>query len=293
MGAFEAEGWWFVLRATGDQAEAAGTRSTPAQGGDGGPDGVEPHGARAPAAAAAAAARRTVLLHGWLQSHACWLGTARELAARGHDVLLLDFFGHGRSPLPAGKLTAAALERQLREVLVACGWDHGAPLALGGLSLGGAVAQRYALTSPERVARLVLVCPAGAPEPKPLTLSVSARPLNAALRRLATGVAARTGVGKLVASHLHLTSHAPDYGVPPDAPSRFRELGVPLSLVWASLDVLHTPRLRHYKAGRRDVRVLLAKGWTHWGLCMSLDQLALHRYVDLWEGPPLLLAPRL
>ena len=43
---------------------------------------------------------RVVLLHGWLMSHACWLNTATQLRDRyGHDVLLLDFPGHGRSPL--------------------------------------------------------------------------------------------------------------------------------------------------------------------------------------------------
>ena len=50
---------------------------------------------------------RVVLLHGWLQSHSCWLRTAAALRdTYGHDVLLLDFWGHGHSPRPPADASA-------------------------------------------------------------------------------------------------------------------------------------------------------------------------------------------
>ena len=68
---------------------------------------------------------RVVLLHGWLMSHACWLNTATQLRDRyGHDVLLLDFPGHGRSPL-LPEFTdhhPEAFVARLRAVLRRVGW---------------------------------------------------------------------------------------------------------------------------------------------------------------------------
>ena len=68
---------------------------------------------------------RVVLLHGWLMSHACWLNTATQLRDRyGHDVLLLDFPGHGRSPL-LPEFTdhhPLAFAHRLRAVLRRVGW---------------------------------------------------------------------------------------------------------------------------------------------------------------------------
>ena len=68
---------------------------------------------------------RVVLLHGWLMSHACWLNTATQLRDRyGHDVLLLDFPGHGRSPL-LPEFTdhhPLAFADRLRAVLRRVGW---------------------------------------------------------------------------------------------------------------------------------------------------------------------------
>jgi len=68
---------------------------------------------------------RVVLLHGWLMSHACWLNTATQLRDRyGHDVLLLDFPGHGRSPL-LPEFTdhhPLAFVARLRAVLRRVGW---------------------------------------------------------------------------------------------------------------------------------------------------------------------------
>lgn len=123
----------------------------------------------APSRGGGARAKRhkVVLLHGWMQEHGSWLPTARALAARGtHDVLLLDFYNHGRSPplLPPHVLCKDTLVAQVRSVVRRVGWEE-ERLCIGGCSLGGAVACNYALRFPAHVAALVLVAAAGLNEP--------------------------------------------------------------------------------------------------------------------------------
>ena len=115
----------------------------------------------------ACASARIVLLHGWLQNHQCWLPTALALRdLYGHSVLLLDFYGHGLSATPSSAdATPAGWTQLLQERLAAIGWDRGRSLVLGGCSLGAAICMRYATAHPDRVQRLVLVAPAGVPEP--------------------------------------------------------------------------------------------------------------------------------
>ena len=84
---------------------------------------------------------RVVLLHGWLQEHSSWLKVATALRDRfAHDVLLLDFHGHGRSAGARGDVGSldAAVAEAVR--LVATD-EHRArlPIALFGHSLGSLV----------------------------------------------------------------------------------------------------------------------------------------------------------
>jgi hypothetical protein len=63
---------------------------------------------------------RVVLLHGWLQDHTCWLSTAVALRdSYSHDVLLMDFYGHGRSPYLSNyrHMNIHTSTRQLRRLL--------------------------------------------------------------------------------------------------------------------------------------------------------------------------------
>ncbi len=110
---------------------------------------------------------RVVLLHGWLQDHGSWLKVAMALRdVYGHDCLLIDFWGHGHSPIPsATHLSDDSYTRLVEECCARCGWDSGPPLCLAGASLGAAVALRFTRDHPTRVARLTLVVPAGLPEP--------------------------------------------------------------------------------------------------------------------------------
>jgi pimeloyl-ACP methyl ester carboxylesterase len=173
---------------------------------------------------------RVVLLHGWLMSHACWLNTATQLRDRyGHDVLLLDFPGHGRSPL-LPEFTdhhPLAFADRLRAVLRRVGWaparrldgaapsidpidpekrfsskatidvqnhsvERTPPLVLCGLSLGGVVSCLYADTYPGEVSRVVLVASPGLDEKWYAPPNVS-RPLRVSALHLARAVRARGG----------------------------------------------------------------------------------------------------
>jgi pimeloyl-[acyl-carrier protein] methyl ester esterase len=99
-----------------------------------------------------------VLLHGWAMHGGLFAPILPTLAKR-HRVHVVDLPGHGRSPAldstGAGTLDAivAAIDAALHEIRP----ESDAPLDVLGWSLGGAVAMRWALEQPSRIARLVLV----------------------------------------------------------------------------------------------------------------------------------------
>lgn len=68
-------------------------------------------------------------------------------------VIVHDTRGHGRSEAPEGDYDLATLAADVASVMDAAGIERG---NLCGLSLGGAVAQKFALDHPERLDRLVL-----------------------------------------------------------------------------------------------------------------------------------------
>jgi (E)-2-((N-methylformamido)methylene)succinate hydrolase len=92
-----------------------------------------------------------VLIHGVGLDHTMWNRVLTELGDR--RVVTYDLLGHGSSaPLPSGS-DLSMLVDQLRSV----GDAEPSPVDLVGFSLGALIAQRFALSSPERVRRLVLV----------------------------------------------------------------------------------------------------------------------------------------
>ncbi len=100
----------------------------------------------------------TVLLHGLLLDSRINRRLAADLARRGHQVVLLDLPGHGRSDHP----THAGAHRMDRyaELVVAL-LDHLAVdrAVVGGVSLGAGVALHVAAQAPERTAGMVLEMP--------------------------------------------------------------------------------------------------------------------------------------
>ncbi len=106
-----------------------------------------------------------LLLHGYMDAAATWQPVAPALTAEGFRVLAPDLRGYGDGArVPAGGyyhfadyvFDVADLVDQLVPA--------GSPLIVVGHSMGGTIANMYAGTFPERVARLVLLEGAGPPD---------------------------------------------------------------------------------------------------------------------------------
>jgi len=90
-----------------------------------------------------------ILLHGWGMHSGVWENVIESLIDH-YRVTFLDLPGHGYSRLPASGHSLRDLSRAVAAVAP--------PQAIWvGWSLGGLIAQRVAIDTPERVAKLVLV----------------------------------------------------------------------------------------------------------------------------------------
>jgi pimeloyl-ACP methyl ester carboxylesterase len=234
----------------------------------------------------AATVERIVLLHGWLQSSEVWVTTASHLAQMyGANILLLDWFGHGRShaSCPSEQLRVDALEEQLTRVLAHYGWDTGQPLVFAGISLGGGIALRYFDRNPQRVGRMLLVCSAGLNE-KWWAVPSLTKPLRKAI--LCTqAIWKEPPFLRWIYAHLRLISSTPTYGVAKDIPERLAQRGVPLALVWGSLDMIHSAQIERWRGGRspKDVPARVIPLCGHVQLCSRIDDLALWNDAELWS----------
>jgi pimeloyl-ACP methyl ester carboxylesterase len=75
--------------------------------------------------------------------------------AEHFDLLIHDQRGLGQTEAPAGPYSMADYAADARALLDAVGWNQ--PRVLG-ISFGGMVAQELAVTAPDRIARLALLC---------------------------------------------------------------------------------------------------------------------------------------
>ncbi len=94
-----------------------------------------------------------VLTHGLGDDLHFWDGIAPQLAAH-HALLRWDVRGFGQSDAPPGPYSAGLFAADLAALLDALGLDR---VHLGGISMGGVIAQRFALDHAERVRSLVLI----------------------------------------------------------------------------------------------------------------------------------------
>jgi len=118
-----------------------------------------------------------ILLHGANSSLHTFEPMIAELAGE-YRIITYDQPGHGLTgPHPRNDYTAAGMFEALNAVANAARLDR---FYLGGNSMGGWVAWRYALNYPERVEGLILIDAAGAP----LREGESAPPLNLGFRLL-------------------------------------------------------------------------------------------------------------
>jgi len=102
---------------------------------------------------------RLTILHGWGSASVHHALTARPLRRELARLVLPDLPGHGFSDAPRD-LAPDQVDTGLLHALDVL---HPEPQVVLGSSLGGLAAVRYALARPERVRRLVLVSPFGAP----------------------------------------------------------------------------------------------------------------------------------
>ncbi len=101
-----------------------------------------------------------VLIHGWTGSIVEWAAVIRPLNDLGWRTLAIDGPGHGRSEAPAARemYTMHALADLHHEVARVLGYS---PAVVMGFSMGGAIAEEYALRHPRSVRGLVLLGSAG------------------------------------------------------------------------------------------------------------------------------------
>ena len=113
--------------------------------------------------------RPVVLVHGFSVPSYVFDKTSADLAAKGFRVIRFDLYGRGWSDRPALDYDRELFANQLLELMDTLQIPKADLL---GLSMGGAIAGRFAAEHPERVRSLVLV----APLTRPHDISVMAWP---------------------------------------------------------------------------------------------------------------------
>lgn len=102
---------------------------------------------------AGANAPRVALVHSLALDRSIWDDVAQALA-RDAQVLTFDCRGHGRSGQPVMAYTPQLFARDLAELMDHVQWPSA---IVGGCSMGGMVAQAFAIDYPQRTTGLVLV----------------------------------------------------------------------------------------------------------------------------------------
>lgn len=97
--------------------------------------------------------RRIVLVHGVGADLDSWNGVIQHLG-NGYECLSYDLRGHGQSKKSAGPYSLDMFVADLQSIMDEVGWQK---FDLVGFSLGGLIAQGFALTHPARVRTLTIV----------------------------------------------------------------------------------------------------------------------------------------
>jgi 3-oxoadipate enol-lactonase len=96
---------------------------------------------------------RLVLIHSLALDATIWEGVVEELSA-DFEILVYDCRGHGQSEHRRGSYTAELFADDLRSLLDQCNWQD---CIIGGCSMGGCVAQAFAVAHPNRAQALALL----------------------------------------------------------------------------------------------------------------------------------------
>lgn len=97
--------------------------------------------------------KAVILLHGLGANSDSWQFQWKPLEDAGYRVIVPDMFGFGKSPYENKKNTIASMAEDVHELMQKLK-IHKASFI--GLSMGGAIAQRFTLKYPENVEKLVL-----------------------------------------------------------------------------------------------------------------------------------------
>ncbi len=98
-------------------------------------------------------APRVALVHSLALDHSIWDGVVRALATEA-QILTLDCRGHGQSAQPVMTYTPQLFARDLAELMDHVQWPSA---IVAGCSMGGMVAQAFAIDYPQRTNGLTLV----------------------------------------------------------------------------------------------------------------------------------------
>jgi non-heme chloroperoxidase len=102
-----------------------------------------------------------LFLHGWRADHTIW-NPLIEALAEHHRTIAVDLRGSGASQRAPGPYTIEAFSNDLADLIQAVDLD---PVVTVSHSMGGALAQRFAIDYPEAVEGQVLIAPVPASGP--------------------------------------------------------------------------------------------------------------------------------
>ena len=137
--------------------------------------------------AGSTAAKTIVLIHGYSVPYYIWDNTYSSLVQQGFRVIKYDEFGRGGSDRPDVAYTPELYRRQLFDLLKSL--NVKAPVALAGVSFGGAVATDFAVHHPDLVDKVILVDPVYNFKPDGVTEFVDNYLLTLLLEKQAAGQA--------------------------------------------------------------------------------------------------------
>lgn len=229
-----------------------------------------------------------LLLHGSNASLHTWEPWVARLG-RDHRIVSLDLQGHGLTgPIPSGCYTGTCMAATVEQVRARLGIER---LAVGGNSMGGLVAIRYALAHPDRVSALVLVDSAGAQVrpgggSRPLGFRIAAMP---GVRQLAEHITPRAMIERSLDQSTSVKAAAT-----PDRVDRYWELlrhpgnraatiarfstprepfdaqtlkplaGLPVLILWGREDRLFPPEAAEwFRAALPEARLVILDGVGH------------------------------
>jgi pimeloyl-ACP methyl ester carboxylesterase len=117
-----------------------------------------------------------VFVHGYSTPMEMWQDIFQSMAKDNQPCLVYDIYGRGWSDSPSVPMNIDLFVCQLAELLYALNLPYD-KYNLFGVSMGGAIIQRFTELYPNRVARLVLCCPAGLKIVKPSKILMSFLPI--------------------------------------------------------------------------------------------------------------------